>query len=71
MRLSEEALAQRGIAAKKIVVSTDISDNGGIYIQHVTLVVDKQNVPIAKAVGEVLIKQWGVPVEVATEEGSD
>ncbi len=71
IRLSEEALTQRGITAEKIVVSTDISDNGGIYIQHVTLVVDKQNVPIAKAVGEVLTKQWEVPVEVTTEEGSD
>lgn len=70
-RLAEDALAQRGITAEKIVVTTDISDNGGIYIQHVSLMVDKQNVPIAKAVGEVLRKQWEVPVEVTTEGRGD
>ena len=69
--LTEEALTERGVRAKKIEVETDISTRGDIYIQHVTLVVDKQNVPIAKAVGEVLTKQWEVPVEVTTEEGSD
>ena len=61
------AFAERDITAKKIEVTTDISDEGCIYIQHVTITVDKQTVPIAKVVGEVLEKQWEATVEVIAE----
>ncbi len=61
------ALSERGAAAKKIEVTTDISHEGCIYIQHVTITVDKQTVPIAKVVGEVLEQQWEATVEVKTE----
>ena len=66
-RYTETALAERGAAAKKIEVITDISDEGCIYIQHVTITVDKQTVPIAKVVGEVLEQQWEATVEVIAE----
>lgn len=64
--LAVQVLAVRGVSAKKIKVATDISADGGIYIQHVTLTVDKQSVPQAKLAGEVLSAQLEVPVEVIT-----
>ncbi len=65
--VAESALRERGITAEKIDVATDISDAGSIYIQHVTITVDKQNVPIAKAVGEVLEQQLRSAVEVQAQ----
>lgn len=52
--LTEEALAERGACAEKIEVNTDISEQDGIYIQQIVVTVDKQTVPIAKLVGEVI-----------------
>lgn len=66
--LAEEALAERGVRAEKIEVGTDISADGSIYIQHVTVAVDKQSVPQAKLAGEVLTARLEVPVEVITRE---
>lgn len=65
--LTAEVLAERGVTAEKIEVTTDISEEGGIYIQHVTITVDKQTVPIAKVAGEVLAKQLQASVEVTAE----
>ena len=65
--LTAQALAERNVTAEKIHVETDISADGSIYIQHVAITVDKQTVPIAKVVGEVLSKQWEVPIEVIGE----
>ncbi|MBP3436064.1 MAG: hypothetical protein J6K62_07055 [Clostridia bacterium] len=64
--LAEEGLAARGITAKKITVTMDTSADGGIYIQQVTITVDKQTVPIAKAVGEVLAEELKTTVTVQT-----
>lgn len=64
--LMNEAMSERGVQAKKIEVETDISVGGDIYIQHVTVTVDKQNVPQAKLAGEVLSTRLKVPVEVIT-----
>lgn len=60
----QEALANRDITAKEIAVVTDISEQGGIYIQHITITVDKQTVPIAAVVREVLEQQLQATVEV-------
>ncbi len=65
--LAAEVLTERGVTAEKIEVTTDISGEGGIYIQHVTITVDKQTVPIAKVAGEVLAKQLQTSVEVTAE----
>ncbi len=65
--LTRQAMAERGVECKKIEVHTDISEEGGIYIQRVTVTVDKQTVPMAKAAGEVLSKQWKAPVEVSAK----
>lgn len=65
-RMAEEVFAARGITAEKIEVIMDIADNGGIYIEHVAVAVDKQTVPIAKVAGEVLEQQLGVAVEINT-----
>lgn len=62
--LTEQRLAEQEIIAEQIAVQTDISAEGGIYIQHVTITVDKQTVPIAKTVGEVLAEQLNTTVTV-------
>lgn len=62
--LAEESLATRGVTAEKIEVITDTSADGGIYIQQVTITVDKQTAPIAKTVGEVLAEQLQTTVTV-------
>ena len=62
--LTEQRLAEQNITAEQITVITDISDEGGIYIQQVTITVDKQTVPIAKTVGEVLAEQLSTTVTV-------
>ena len=64
-RLADECLEQRGIKAEKITVKTDISSDGIIYIEQVVLTVDKQNVPTALAVRDVLKQQLGAPVAVS------
>ena len=64
-RLAAECLEQRGIRAEKITVQTDISSEGGIYIEQVVLTVDKHNVSVALAVRDVLKEQLGVPVTVS------
>ncbi len=55
--LVEEGMSARGVTAKKITVLTDTSAEGGIYIQQVTIAVEKQTVAVAKTVGEVLAEQ--------------
>lgn len=47
---------------EKIAVTTDTSEDGGIYIQQVTIYLDKQNKPKALAAREVLEQQLGVSV---------
>lgn len=62
--LAEEALAARRVTAKKIEVTTDSLESGGIYIQQITITVDKQSMPTALVVGEVLETQLEAPVAV-------
>lgn len=63
----DEAMAVRGIAAQKVEIHMDTSDTGGIYIERVTIYVDKQSVPIAAVVREVLAAQLETTVELKTE----
>ena len=62
-----EAMAARNIEAKKVEVVTDISDTGGIYMKQITIYVDKQQVPVAAVVREVLTEQLETTVVVKTE----
>lgn len=64
----EEALATRNISPKKVEVMTDTSDSGGIYMKQITIYVDKQSVPIAAVVREVLEKGLGTTIVLKTEE---
>ncbi|MBR5539806.1 MAG: hypothetical protein IKU56_00305 [Clostridia bacterium] len=64
----DEAMAARNIAAKKVEVITDTSESGGIYMKRITIYVDKQSVPIAAVVREVLEKQLETTVVIKTEE---
>ncbi len=59
-----EALAARGASAEEIAVETDISEQDGIYIKHITITVDKQTMPVAAVVREVLERQLQTTVEV-------
>ncbi len=67
-QITQEALAERNVVAKNIEVITDISEQGGIYIEQVTVTVDKQSVPAAMVVREVLQKQLQTKVSVNAEE---
>lgn len=62
VKLAETALANRDVEAEKIAVTMDTSEDGGIYIQQVTIYLDKQNKPKALAVQQVLEQQLGVSV---------
>lgn len=61
-QMAEKALENRGAKAEKITVTMDTSEDGGIYIQQVTIYLDKQNKPKALAAREVLEQQLGVSV---------
>ncbi len=63
-----EAMSLRGAKAKKVEVATDISQTGGIIMEQVTILVDKQTVPIAAVVREVLERQLQTTVVIKTEE---
>ncbi len=64
----EEAMAARNITPKKVEVMTDTSESGGIYMKQITIYVDKQSVPIAAVVREVLEKSLETTVVVKMEE---
>lgn len=63
----EEAMAARNIEPKNVEVVTDISSSGGIYMKQITVYVDKQNVPIALTVREVLEQQLETTVVIEAE----
>lgn len=65
-QLAETALDSSGVKAEKIEVKTDTSPEGSIYIQQVTITLDKQSKPKALAAREVLEKQLGVSVVIET-----
>lgn len=64
----DEAMAARNITAKKVEVITDTSESGGIYMKQITIYVDKQSLPIAAVVREVLKKSLDTTVVLKTEE---
>ena len=65
--MAEECLAYRDTKAEQIVVKTNVSDEGNIYIEQVILYVDKHEVSKALAARDVLQQQLQVPVTVCTE----
>lgn len=67
-RLANEAAQSRNLTLKQIEVLTDISANGSIHIEQVILHVDKQSVPTATVVKEVLAKQLETTVMLKIKE---
>lgn len=63
-----QAMAARNVTAKKVEVVTDTLQSGGIYMKQIVIHVDKQSVPIAAVVREVLEKQLETTVVIKTEE---
>lgn len=64
----DEAMAARNITSKKVEVITDTSESGGIYMKQIAIYVDKQSVPIAAVVREVLEKSLQTTVVIKTKE---
>lgn len=64
----EEAMTARNVTPKKVEVMTDTSESGGIYMKQITIHVDKQSVPLAAVVREVLEKSLGTTIVLKTEE---
>lgn len=64
----EEALAERNLSPKKVEVKTDTSESGGIYMKQITIYVEKQSMPAASVVREVLEKSLETTVIVKAEE---
>ena len=66
--LVETALRERGITAEKVDVITDISEDGGIYMQQVTVQVDTRDAPQAAVIREGLEAQLQTTVVIETKE---
>lgn len=64
----DEAMAQRNVDPKKVEVITDTSESGGIYMKQITIYVDKQSMPTAAVVREVLEKSLGTTIVIKKEE---
>lgn len=73
VRLAEECLSYRQVTAEKIVVKTNVSNEGNIYIEQVVIVVNKQQVSPVLAVRDVLEEQLGasVSIRVGGENGEE
>ncbi len=67
-QVAEDCLANRGVTAEKIVVQTDIADSGSIYIQQVTVFVDKQSLAAALPIRDVLKTQLETTVYIQVSE---
>lgn len=68
VRVANEAAQARNIPLEQVEVITDISENGSIHIKQVILYVDKQSVPTATVVKEVLAKQLETTVMLKIKE---
>ena len=66
--IAAECLSYRGVTAKEIIVKTDISQEGNIYIEQVVICVDKQKTAAALAVRDVLEEQLGTTVSIRSDE---
>ncbi len=71
--ITEECLSYREAKAEKIVVKTNVSKEGNIYIEQVVIVVDKKQVPRVLGVRDVLEEQLGttVSIRVGGENGEE
>lgn len=67
-KIVSTAFLERDITTQKIVVETDISSEGSIYIKQITVTVDKQSVPVSMVVREVLMKQLETTVTIKTKD---
>ena len=63
-----DALAKRDITAQKILVDTDISEDGRICIKQVTVHLDKQHEAIAPTIQGVLERTVGASVKTVIGE---
>lgn len=69
--LCERYLKNYDLSVEKVSVTTDTSEEGGIYISCVTLYLDKQNAAGAFTVRQLMEQQLGIPVEVITPNDTD
>lgn len=64
--LCDRYLKNYDVSVEKVAVHTDTSPDGSIYISHVTLYLDKQNVGKSLTVRQIMEQQLGVTVDVET-----
>ncbi len=64
--LCDRFLKNYDVTVEKVTVHTDTSADGRIYISHVTLFLDKQNVGKSLTVRQIMEQQLGVTVDVET-----
>ncbi len=66
--LCERYLKNYDITVQKVAVHMDTSDDGSIYMSHVTLYLDKQNAAGAFTARQLMQPQLGVTVEVEIQD---
>ena len=62
--IADTVLQAYGYAAKKVTIGTDISAEGYIYMDRITVYVDKENAAHAGAIRTLLQQRFGVSVTV-------
>lgn len=67
-KVADKTLKNYGISAEKVIVKTDTSEEGGIYIRQVILYLNSQNIQKALTARQVMEQQLGVDVSVEEEE---
>lgn len=67
-KVADKSLKNYGITAEKVIVETDTSEEGGIYIRQVILYLNSQNIQKALTARQVMEQQLGVDVSVEEEE---
>ena len=66
--LCKRYLKNYDITVQKVAVHMDTSDDGSIYMSHVTLYLDKQNAAGAFTARQLMQQQLGVTVEVEIQD---
>lgn len=64
----EEALAPHRLSVKKVTAVMDTGGDGRIYIDHITVLLDKQQARSERTIRRILGDRLGTDVEVTVEE---
>jgi len=62
-----EVLAPYHLSVKKVEAKVDTSADGSIYIDHITVTLDKQQTGSRITIQKLLEEKWGTAIEMTTE----